>query len=229
MKKKFFLALSILALTASLRAAEVVPAAGQIRSLKDLPQVDQLDSTARQGADRFRGMLNSKNSQKMGFASAGEVSQSQLGRPIRHYFVRLDYLRAYQPGQDPRNLLDSRSTVTYPLMAGDDAKSGVGLIWKDNQWKVASLGASSIVKRWHGKRQRHAQALGVDSGDFFTVRVNALNLEFFGYYDAQSRLILIAEDDEPSLGLKEGQSQPADQLFLKLVPKAVAHGDKSAS
>jgi len=221
--------LPVLILAGSLEISQAATPAGQILSFQGLPNVEQLDLAAEQGADRFRGMINEKNYQTLGFASRGEGFQTQLGFPIRHYFVRLDRLRNFQAGRDPMGLFDSRSTVTYPLVGGGEAKSGVGLVWKNDQWQAASLGGAAMVKSWYGRRRRAAARLKLDPGAFFTVRVNALNMEFLGYLDSQSSLMLIPEKDDSSLGLWEGEPVPGDQLFLKLAPKAVNHGDKAAS
>ncbi len=228
MRNRIFALLPVLFLAVSLKVSAQTLPAGQIHSMRDLPQVDQLDSAAQGGADHFRRLLTDKNAPGLGFASAAEGSSAQLGTPIRHYFVRLDNLKSYS-GKDPKGLLENYSTVTYPLMSGGEAKSGVGLVFKNSQWRVASLGESSMVKRWHGLRRQHSQNYGVDESAFFTVRVSALNAEFMGYYNGQSQLILIPEVDDKRWGIKQGEAQPADQLFLKLVPKALEQNDKGAS
>jgi hypothetical protein len=228
MRKQLLALLPILFLTVGLKAsAQTLPAA-QIRSMRDLPQVELLDNAAQAGADHFRRLLTDKNAPGLGFSSAWEGSSSQLGMPIRHYFVRLDSLKNYS-GKDPKALLENYSTVTYPLMSGGEAKSGVGLVLKNSQWQVVSLGESSMVKRWHGLRRQHSQSYGVDESEFFTVRVSALNVELMGYYNGQSQMILIPEVDDKRWGIKQGEAQPADQLFLKLVPKALEQNDKGAS
>lgn len=227
MKTGFFGLLAVLVLGTALRAtAQEGPGrAADNPTLRDLPHVDQLDAAAAKGADYYRGMAGRA---KMGVSSA-EASRAVLGQPLRSYFVRLDGLRAYQPGQDPKTLLSAiHNRVLYPMQVGDQAAGSVEMVQRGGQWKVASVGGTAI-QGLEAFRREQAQKLGLGPGELFLVRVPALNQEFLGYYDPQSKMMLIPLRGSAQWGLVKGAALPADQVFLKLVPAALQQKDRSLS
>lgn len=227
MKKLYFSMAAVLALGTALQvsAAEGPGRAADNPTLRDLPHVDQLDAAAAKGADYYRGLAGRA---KMG-VSPSEASGAVLGQPLRSYFVRLDSLRAYQPGQDPKSLLSAlHSRVLYPMQVGDRTAGSVEMVQKGGQWKVASVGGTAI-QRLEVFRKEQARKLGLGTSDLFLVRIPALNQEFLGYDDSQGRMMLIPMLGSAQWGLEKGAALPADQVFLKLVPAALQQKDRSLS
>ncbi len=206
--------------------AQETPQAGQIKSFKAVPQVETLDSQADQGLDSFRRRAGEGRLRSLGLNSAADAGQLQKGRPILHYFVRLDQLAAYQSGQDPKSLLGKPSAVTYPLVSGSDIKGAVNLGWDGSQWKVVSVGGPAFIQKWDSLRQGQLSKSGLSLDESFAVRIPALDEDFLGYEDAQGTLFLVPGRDNAILGLHAGEAVPAQDIFLKFAPIAQSYHSK---
>lgn len=161
-------------------------------------------------------MVTEKNFHALGFDSADQVKQAQLGEPLSIYDVGLDQLKTYKTGTDPNTLLVQSSRTLYPVTVNGQVKSSVTISHKESGYQASSFGNAEIIKSL--SRYRQAQAA---SGDF-VVRIPAFNM----YYLArrvEKRLVLVPIIDDPRLKLKPGEAVSAETVLDQLVPLANAY------
>ena len=198
----------------------------QLKYFKDLPQAGSLDGHADEGLSFFQRRAAEGHAKTFSLNSPSEASGVQRGQPILHYFVRLDELRAYQSGQDPKSLLGKVTLVTYPLVSGSDIKGAVNLGWDGSSWKLVSVGGPAFMLKWDNLRRGQSSKNGKNLEEFFAVRVPALDEDFVGYYDEQSALFLVPGRNNPILGWQAGEALPAQEVFTKLAGVAQNYHDK---
>ena len=164
----------------------------------------------------FQKMVNAENFRSLGFDSADQVKQAQLGAPLAVFDVGLDQLKTYKAGVDPNTLLVQSSKTLYPVTVDGQVKSSVTISHKESGYQASSFGNAEIIKSLSRYRQTQAA-----SGDF-VVRVPAFNMYYLGRR-VENRLVLIPIVDDPRLKLKPGEAVSVETVLDQLVPLANAY------
>ncbi len=177
------------------------------------PPAPQPGQAATDSLGILQRLVTTQNYRAMGFDSADEVKQAQLGQPLALFNVGLDQLKSYHPGDNADRLLTKSSESIYPVTVSGQVKSSVTIVQKDNGYRPSSFGNAPIIKDL--SRYRTADKAAND----FVVRVPALNMYFLGER-TENRLLLTPIIDDPRLKVQPGQPLPAEVIFEQLVPIA---------
>ncbi len=213
--KQWLIAGLILAAT----AAQAKTPADQVKSLASLPQSSQLDQAAAKGLGDFAYLTAGNKHPQVTLAA--NATAKDTGAPIGIYNVGLTSLQSYT-GQSAASLLPPLTQVVYPITGDGRVTSSETFFYNGSQWQLIAIGAPNWIVTVTTLIQTLSQSLGLPTGNFFVVKIPALNGEFVGYYDSNGLLNLAAEQNLPSLNLTQGTPVPATQVFLALVPLAQA-------
>ncbi|WP_394826519.1 hypothetical protein [Pendulispora albinea] len=149
-------------------------------------------------------------------ASAGLVG-ARVGDGVPMRMVRLDALRAYRPGDDPRGLLVDRGAFMYPVTVGGDPRTSVVMALRDGQWVPSRFGGVHSIKALHATQRELAAARPLKN--LVLVDVPALHAKFLGR-DEEGELVLTPLQDIDDTKLLAGRSEKAADVFEALVPLA---------
>ncbi len=116
---------------------------------------------------------------QLGFATADEAKQAQLGSPLREYYVRLDTLREYTPNVPVARVLSGVETLFYPLVSHGVIRSSLRISAPDGKTaKTISIGDTGTARHLQ-LLEELARRIRKGSGDSTpAVRVPALGLYF---------------------------------------------------
>jgi hypothetical protein len=220
MKRKISPAIVSVLLIASLCSCQK---SAQYKAAK--PVVSNAREAASLGLKTFPAMINEKNFSAMGFRSVSEVRQARLGEPMKVFTVRLDKLMKYQDGIKADTLLEkANSQVMYPLTVNSEARCSITVALRKEQWVVTQFGSSSLTQLVSSARRASVEKTRLPLSAYMIIQVNALNMVFVGHQDRETNeLMLTPVEDYPNLELRMGSSQPATEVFQKLVPLAQGH------
>lgn len=180
------------------------------------------DSQAARAVADLPQLVSAENFDRLGFRSVDEARLAAADAPVAVYMVRLDQLRAFQPAQDPRELLMDLQTAVYPVRVGGEVRGVLELHRQGDAWRPRSIGNPAHGRILDGVRGRVAAAHRVAAESFIEVRIPALNAYFLGH-EGKGDLLLTPMLDDEALGLKAGQALPAAELFQLLQPRALQH------
>lgn len=180
------------------------------------PPSPQPQEAATSAIGVLQKLVTTQNFKSLGFDSADQVKQAQLGQPLAVFDMGLDQVKAYKTGTDPNTLLVQSARTIYPVTVDGQVKSSITITHKESGYQPSSFGNAEIIKSL--SRYRLNQAEGSD----FVVRVPAFNMYYLGRRVA-NRLLLIPIIDDPRLKLKPGEAVDADIVLEQLVPLANAY------
>ena len=186
------------------------------------PLENQAFLAGAQSLSTFQSVANENNYRQLGFKNLSEVKNARLGVPLPVFMVRLDDLRAYRSGTDPRTLLRDLNTVVFPVFVNDEVKSSVTVEKRNDRWQGTSFGAPMLARAFESVRKADASANNLSPQAYAMVHVAALNRHYLAHRSG-TRLMLTPIIDDPALRLRAGRSVPAEQVFLALVPIARRH------
>jgi hypothetical protein len=209
MNNRFLVLLSLIAVIAMALAACCLPE-------------DNAETPASESLETFKKLITKDNYRELGFDSPDEISLATLGKPIRDFMVRLDYLQEYQPGNDIDNMLSATDLLVYPVLIDGETKSSIQGIEKEGKWTAVSFGSASYIKMVMSQLEKQSKEQDLSSSSFDIVRIPAFNLVFLGY-DTADGLMLIPLTDASEFAFKEGVPISADDVFSRLSPAAKAH------
>jgi hypothetical protein len=178
------------------------------------PPSSQPQEAATNGLGVLQKLVTEQNFRGLGFDSADQVKQAQLGEPFAVYDVGLDQLKQYKTGTDPNSLLTKSSRQIYPVTVGGEVKSSITITHKEDGYLATSFGNADIVKSLSRYRQ-------TGSGDF-VIRVPAFDMYYLGRR-ADNKLLMVPIIDDSRLKLKPGEPVSADSVLEQLVPLANAY------
>src|SRR5579859_1241230 len=87
------------------------------------PPSAQPEQAASDAIGVLQKLVNETNYKAMGFDSADQVKQAQLGAPMAVSDVGLDQLKGYLPQTNPANHLSTTSETVYPVTVNGAVKS----------------------------------------------------------------------------------------------------------
>lgn len=169
-------------------------------------------------------LVNKENHRSMGFESVDEARSGKLGEPIPVFMIRLDHLQQYR-GEDPGRLLTDIQRAVYPVQVAGEVRTTVELQAVNGRWETTRIGGARKIRAIEQHRRSAMRASGMQTSDFFEVRIPALNMVFLGHHDAEG-LMLTPLVDDASLQLQAGRPEQASRVLSRLVPQAQATPDK---
>ena len=215
--------LRLLAVAASMIMAAFPAAFGQDeRYALKARQIEEVRPLAEKSLALLPELATDQTYRSLGFLSLNEVEQAALGVPLAVHYYWTTELRRERPG-DPEKLLAFEDEVVFPIEVAGTVRSSMVLKKKDDFWRAAAIGSTEELPAFD-IRDRQAAAMGITPAQFFLVRVPQLYLLFVGHYNAQGKLMLISAWESEKLGIKSGQSLPAEEVLRILRPGARAYG-----
>jgi hypothetical protein len=146
-----------------------------------------------------------------------EQARASLGAPLPVAMIRLDRLRAYQPGAGIDGLIDHLNVVLYPVQVDQDVRAEMEFVRQDGSWQAVRVGAS-------GHAHEVARLSKVRGTPAYLLRVPALGVDFLVYGSAEAlRLVLVHAT--PGVELQAGQPLPVQVVLRVLGPLARAYRD----
>ena len=146
-----------------------------------------------------------------------EQARSGLGTALPVAMIRLDRLRAYQPGAPIDALIDHLNVVLYPVQVDRDVRAEIELAREAGSWQAVRVGAP-------GHAREVARLSKLHGTPAYLLRVPALGVEFLAYSSAGSlRLVLVHAT--PGVSVEDGRPLPAGDVLRVLGPLARAYRD----
>lgn len=178
--------------------------------------------SAQQALGELQSLANEKTYARLGFESLDEVANATLGTPFKMYFVGVEPLADYEENAQPASIMTEIDQKLYPVNVGDEARSSLSMVKKEDGWEPASFGTPSLIKLLAPTRVAHAETAGLATLDYFVVQIPALYLTFMGFRDS-SDIKFIHVQDNPEFGFTAGATEDAKAVFAKLQPAAAAY------
>lgn len=178
-------------------------------------------TAATNGLETFRKLVTRDNYKELGFETADEVANARLGTPLRVYIVKLDALRQYQIGSDPNALLDEAPQLYYPVAIGAQTRASVVVEQAEGKWKAVSFGNAGLAKQIAQLSKETSSQ--TPSSPETIVQIPALGLYFLGQRNPDNKLALTPLATNATYNLRAGATEPAEEVFAKLVPAAKSY------
>jgi hypothetical protein len=179
----------------------------------------QPEDAAMRGLATLQKMITPQNFKSMGFETFDEVRSATLGEPLAIFQVRLDQLRAYEPGEDPNKLLVDSGQMIYPVATNGSVRSSIVVVKTEEIWKATRFGGPNLIQALAKSRSAEAQSSQAAEKPYFVVQIPALSMYFLGYR-VGGRLMLTPLLDDPAHKFKAGEAMPADVVLGELVGAA---------
>lgn len=170
---------------------------------------------AAKSLDALRRLASEENYRKLGFESLEEIERIKLGTPIPVYFVGLESLQKFDPGDDPNTLITQPHEMIYPVLVDDNVRCSLGMKERGGQWQVRTYGRPNVSRALAKVRDDHAASGSRSQADYFAVEIPALYLIFIGHRTGGALLLTHVHDHE-DLGFNSGQTAPAAEVFAKI-------------
>ena len=186
-------------------------------------------TAASQALDSYKDLLEQDSSavpSVMGLPSASAKdanSSDALGAPKRDYFIRLDALRRFKPGENVDNLLVDSKQMLFPVMRGKKVVGTITMVRKDKGWSLVSIGDADLSRLRQVAISTSMNRFQKAEADYSIVRVPALGIEFTAFRNSRNELQLASVADNPAAGLTAGEAEPASSVLPRLVPLAVSY------
>jgi len=175
---------------------------------------------AAEALQTFSKLVTEENAERMGFGAPAEMQYAELGVPAMEFFVRLDTLKRYTEGQDPRKLLTGGDKAVYPVLVNGAPRSSIELVKGRGGWRAVSFGAPNLGRRLSLIRAEKAAQLHVSPSVFAIIRVPALSLYFLGHDEGGELFLTPIMDDARFPYFNVGESRPAREVFRIILPTA---------
>ena len=204
--------LLLVALLASGCKGRVFPA-GQGNLTADPAASASSQDAAQAGLKVMQSLVSAENFQGLGFSSADQVKNAQLGDPLKVYRVPLDALSAYKGYANAFGLLQDAHKLIYPVTVDQQVVSSLSATQRDDGWRATEYGNSALTRALVAHRA---------SKDDFVVWVPALKIYFTARGEGE-KLVLTTIMDDPRYEFKAGENIPASRAFAVLQKAASAY------
>ena len=185
-----------------------------------VPSMKEVTDVARQSLATLAQIVSEGNYRSLGFESADEARSARAETPLPVYLVKLDALKGYARGGDPKALLTPLDKAIVPLSVSGDVRSSVTIESRDGRWVAEGFGAPRLARAL--AQARRAASSSAQGASFFVVQVAALGSYFLGHVEG-GRLMLTTIIDEPNLKASAFRTLSADDVFAALAPLAQQH------
>jgi|HubBroStandDraft_6_1064221.scaffolds.fasta_scaffold276912_2 hypothetical protein len=147
--------------------------------------------------------------------SADRTTGGVLGEGLLMYMIRLDSLRAYRSGDDPKSLLNETGRIMYPVTVGGEVRSSVTMEKRAGVWQPAAFGYANLARMVHTTRQQVVDATQTPLESVVYVEAPAVGARFVGH-EAGSTLILTPIHDIAGTTLTAGKLVSATEALAQL-------------
>jgi len=202
----------LVALLASGCKGRVFPA-GQGNLTADPAASASSQDAAQAGLRVMQSLVSTENYQGLGFSSADQVKNAQLGNPLKLYSVPLDALSAYKGDANAFGLLQDAHKLIYPVTVDQQVVSSLSAAQRDDGWRTTEYGNSALTRALVAHRANK---------DDFVVWVPALKIYFTARGEGE-KLVLTTIMDDPRYEFKAGENIPASRAFAVLQKAASAY------
>lgn len=179
--------------------------AGNGAAAQPPPSATQQDA-ATQGLGTLRQLVTAQNYAALGFTSADQAQQAQLGEPMKVYEIGLDSLKKYSAGTKLADLLTDAHRSMYPIQVDERVLSSLYVNQQSDGYRASVFGDAAIAKAVSSYRS--------DKSDII-VYVPAAKVYFVGH-KTEGGMSLVPAFDDPKLNFKAGQAVPVDQALASL-------------
>ena len=184
--------------------------AGQGNLSADPAASGSSQEAAQTGLKVMQSLVRTENFQGLGFSSADQVKNAQLGDPLKLYSVPLDALTAYKGDANAAGLLHDAHKLIYPVTVDQQVVSSLSTTQRDDGWRASEFGNSALTRALVAHRA---------SKDDFVVWVPALKIYFTARGEGEG-LMLTTIMDDPRFDFKAGEAIPASRAFAVLQKSA---------
>jgi hypothetical protein len=153
----------------------------------------------------------------IGMPGPDEQARAGLGAPLPVAMIRLDRLRAYQPGAPIDNLIDHLGVVLYAVQVDRDVRAELEFDRQSGTWQAVRVGAS-------GHARELARLSKLAGAPNYLLRVPALGVEFLAYGSGDALRLLLVHAT-PGVELQAQKPLPAQDVLRVLSPLARAYRD----
>lgn len=181
----------------------------------------ELHAIAQTSFETYKSLISEENYKEMGFESSKEIYSATIDTPIVDFFIRLDQLRKYNPGDKADELLIPTEQLIYPVLANGQVRSSITLSKTDGKWQAVSYGSPTFIATVTKTLKENMKESKLNYSDYFVVRIPSLNFYFLGYR-WEGELFLVPLIDDVRLGFKSGASITAKKVLASLLPEAKA-------
>ena len=158
----------------------------------------------------------------MGFPGPLEsIDALSLGEPFHVHHVRHDELKAHDHENMPHQLLNNLDELLYPVLMDGQVVCAIGVVQKDGQWRVKSIGDSSLAKDFTAARAEQAEREGTSITNHHIVQIPSLHKVFVAHEDESGDLHLTHIHDDKENGFTKNATQLAKHVFKVLQPLAL--------
>ena len=169
--------------------------AGQGNLSSELGASASSQEAAQTGLKVMQSLVRTENFQGLGFTSVDQVTNAQLGDPLKVYSVPLDELTAYKGEANASALLHDGHKLIYPVTVDQRVVSSLSATQRDDGWRASEFGNSALTR---------ALAAHRTGKDDFVVWVPALKVYFIGRGEHEG-LTLTSIMDDPRFDFKAGE------------------------
>lgn len=158
-----------------------------------------------------------KNFQKLGFKNVENLKDVEVRDCLELWYVRLDQLRNYKPGEsDPKSLINQSHTYVFPVNASFEVK-----VLKENEKDGSEKFPTIQVGPSDGFKSLF-EAKFTGCSKCFGVYINGLQQYLLGDYISGEFKLQIPGNSMggQSLKMKKGEFLPADVVFKELSMEA---------
>ena len=174
------------------------------------PTFTSAQEAADTGLATLRELAGTENITGLG-ATAAEFERATLGQPMPVFRIDLDRLLAFNPDQDPLQLLTDVSRQIFPVVVDQQVKSSVVVEAPDGRtWRATGYGEATLVQALSKVRPQ---------GDSLVVQIPALGLYFQGTR-SENGLALTPILDDPRFDFATGRTQDAKAVLARILPAA---------
>jgi hypothetical protein len=157
-----------------------------------------------------------------GFQSVEEVQSAELGASLPVLMVRLDSLRAHQPGQSVRNIFVDKQEMVYPVAVRGEIRTSVVVRKRDpGVWDAVEFRRGDAVKEAVATRLAITARTGLSAASVSLVEIPGLSMNLLGY-DHNGAFMLALTRDLPATGFRAGETHSASEFLAAVQPLAAS-------
>ncbi len=175
------------------------------------------------GLKTLKSMADESRIRSLGFDSLPQARDATVGDGLAVVRVRLDQLRAFQPGQSLYSLLQPPDRVVWAVVSGGAVRSSVTTELTGGRWAASRHGGSQMIRTIAAARKAMPAPAEGQAALEYIVSVPALNLLFAARQDQAGNVLLSPAADDDALRLSAGKPLPAEDVLPRLADAARQH------
>jgi hypothetical protein len=173
------------------------------------PPAPQLQDAATAALGVLEKLVTDQNFRSLGFESADEVKNAQLGQPLQVFNIGLDKLKSAAHNADAASLLTQSPETIYPVTVQGAVRSSVTIVRKQEGYAPSSFGNAEIIKALSRFRRPE------NGQNEFVLRIPAFNMYFLARR-VENQTIVVPVLDDPRIKMKTGEAVPLSSVLETL-------------